>query len=85
MLGIITGLYRLYIGLLSEDYENTELQDQWDSYSKRLKSAYSSKFGGENKGFDDEVDCRNYASMNLKSATKEMKLVSLNTFKENDE
>lgn len=29
---------------------------KWNAFGNRLKAAYSAKFGGDNKGFDDEVD-----------------------------
>lgn len=31
---------------------------EWEKYGERLKSAYAAQFGGENPGFNDEVDAR---------------------------
>ena len=31
---------------------------EWDEYGQRIKDAYSAKFGGENNGFNDEVNNR---------------------------
>ena len=33
-------------------------QSQWDIYGQQLKDAYTAKFGGQNTGFNSEVDKR---------------------------
>lgn len=35
-----------------------EETDKWQIYGQQLKDAYSAKFGGENKGFNEEIDKR---------------------------
>lgn len=38
--------------------DSTEEQIDWTRYGERLKLAYTAKFGGENPGFNSEVDYR---------------------------
>jgi hypothetical protein len=33
-------------------------EDRWESYGRRIKDAYSAKFGGDNPGFGEEIDKR---------------------------
>ncbi len=40
--------------------------DAWVEYGNKLKTAYSAKFGGENTGFNDEIDYRIAIMQNLK-------------------
>jgi Na+(H+)/acetate symporter ActP len=40
------------------DAIETQAMDEWEAYGQRLKLAYSAKFGGDNPGFDDEVNQR---------------------------
>jgi hypothetical protein len=42
---------------LGKDSE-AEKQIDWTKYGERLKLAYAAKFGGENPGFNNEVDYR---------------------------
>jgi hypothetical protein len=44
----------------------SEQFDYWEAYGNRLKEAYSAKFGGENKGFNDEVNNRIVIMQKLK-------------------
>lgn len=48
----------LILAPASEPMPEREDTDAWSSYGQRLKNAYSAKFGGENAGFNDEVDKR---------------------------
>jgi len=74
LLGSITGIIPIWIVLLhfipSLFYwlflynptepipSNMAIIDYWEQYGLRLKEAYTAKFGGENKGFNDEVNKR---------------------------
>jgi hypothetical protein len=44
-----------YLLYMSPDGEKENI-DYWDKHAQELKEAYSAKFGGENTGFNDEVD-----------------------------
>jgi|WetSurMetagenome_2_1015567.scaffolds.fasta_scaffold68395_5 hypothetical protein len=39
-------------------YETYVRYKRWGDFGNRMKAAYTAKFGGENKGFNDEVDKR---------------------------
>ena len=44
--------------VIKEDVELPPTPDYWDAYGEDMKNAYSSKFGGANTGFNEEVDIR---------------------------
>jgi hypothetical protein len=63
----------IYISYNMFNYKPSDLPDTplgqvdyWEAYGNRLKEAYSAKFGGENKGFNDEVNNRIVIMQKLK-------------------
>lgn len=56
----LISLYLSYFAYYAETgtTQETENGDRWEEYGNRLKMAYSSKFGGDNNGFNQEVDSR---------------------------
>lgn len=54
----LTQLFFKYGSTSQVEQIATEDMDKWDIYANRLKDAYSAKFGGENSGFNQEVDLR---------------------------
>lgn len=42
----------------SDNFTEAQVHNEWGEYSNRIKKTYSAKFGGENPGFNDEVDKR---------------------------
>lgn len=52
---VIVSIFR---SLGKDTSEEIAMQIDWVKYGERMKLAYTAKFGGENKGFNDEVDAR---------------------------
>jgi hypothetical protein len=50
--------------IVGDTEEEKSTDDYWVQYGERLKSAYTSKFFGENSGFNQEVDARVNIMMN---------------------
>lgn len=61
-IGIIYGVFSYITFSLFRDVEYNEVNkeeiDYWTIYSNKMKLAYCAKFGGNNSGFNDEVDKR---------------------------
>lgn len=55
---ILLAIYNTVWGYSKNTEEENSFDDYWVKYGKHLKLAYTSKFGGGNKGFDEEVDAR---------------------------
>lgn len=55
--GVVLSIQAFYTVGKDSKGEMVEIVD-WGRYGDRIKLAYAAKFGGENKGFNEEVDAR---------------------------
>lgn len=61
---VIPLIFRVIDGYSENTEEEQSVEDYWVQYGKGLKLAYASKFGGENNGFNQEIDQRVGVMMN---------------------